>query len=157
MDERTTSLAAEAEALKRAYAALNRNDIPAFAEVLDPQIERIEPTGFPQSGTYRGIDAVTAHVTRARDTWADGSCEPQQFIAAGDKVVVVAHVHVRLKTETDFRDGQIGDVFTFRDGKAIQWRTFADKQQALDWAGIAAPNDGGTPPPAHDRRPHRSA
>lgn len=138
MKERTPSLDAEKEALKQAYAALNRNDIPAFAEVLDPQIERIEPTGFPQSGTYRGLAAVQEHVSRGRDTWAEGSCEPRELIAADDKVVVVSRVHVRLKSEQQWRDGQVADVFTFCNGKAVHWRTFASKQQALAWAGIEA-------------------
>ena len=57
----TPSLASETEALREAYAALNRNDIPAFVRILDPQIERIEPADFPQGGTYHGLAAVTAH------------------------------------------------------------------------------------------------
>jgi uncharacterized protein len=129
-------MADETEALREAYAALNRNDIPAFVAVLDPQIERVEPPEFPQGGTYRGLAAVKEHVSRARETWAEGSCEPQRFIALGDKVVVIAHVHVRLNDETEWRDGQIADVFTFRNGKAVHWRTFAETSQALQWAGL---------------------
>ncbi len=134
--------AAEIEALRQAYAALNRNDITAFMQLFDPQVERIEPPGFPQAGTYRGIKAMTEHVMRARAGWAEGACEPQRFIVAGDNVVVFVHVHVRLKGETEWRDGHLGDVFAFRDGKAIRFRTFIDRQAALDWAGITDPDDG---------------
>lgn len=63
MDKLTPSLAAETEALREAYAALNRNDIPAFVEIFDPQIERIEPAEFPQAGTYHGLAAVKVHVS----------------------------------------------------------------------------------------------
>jgi hypothetical protein len=35
----TPPLAVETEALREAYAAFNRNDIPATAKALDPQIE----------------------------------------------------------------------------------------------------------------------
>lgn len=146
MDKLTPSLTAETEALKEAYAALNRNDIPAFVKVLDPQIERIEPPGFPQSGTYRGLASVTAHISAARETWAEGSCEPERFIAAGDKVIVLAHVRVRLKAESEWRDGQVADVFTFRNGKAVHWRTFVDRRQALAWAGIEASDASGPAP-----------
>jgi hypothetical protein len=31
---------------------------------------------------------------------------------------------------------RIADVFTFRNGKAIQMPAFADRRQALDWAGV---------------------
>lgn len=138
MDESTPALAGEIEAIREAYAALNRNDIPGFVQVFDPEIERIELVEFPQGGTYHGLAAVTAHVAKARGTWAEGSCEPQRFIAAGDRVVVFVHVRVRLKTETEWREGRTADVFTFRNGKAIQFRTFADERQALEWAGVNA-------------------
>ena len=136
MDQRTP-LGAETEALKEAYAALNRNDIPGFAKILDPHIERIEPDDFPTGGTYHGLDAVTAHVAQGRSTWAEGACEPKGFTIAGDKIVVSIHVRVRIKDHTEWIDGRIGDVYTFRDGKAIQFRTFADERQALEWAGVA--------------------
>jgi ketosteroid isomerase-like protein len=138
MSRQTPPLAAETEAIREAYAALNRNDIPGFVRVFDPQIERIEFLELPQGGTYHGLEAVTAHVAKARGTWAEGSCEPQRFIAAGDRVIVFVHVRVRLKTETEWREGRTADVFTFRNGKAIQFRTFADERQALEWAGVNA-------------------
>ena len=132
--------AAEAEALRVAYAALNRNDIAGFVAAFDPEVEWIEPAYFPQGGTYRGLEAVGAHICKGRGSWAEGGCEPQRFIAApsGDRVVVFVHVRVRLKHEVEWREGRIADVFTFRNGRVIQFRTFVDERQALQWAGIRA-------------------
>lgn len=124
----------EIEAVTQAYAALNRNDIEGFAQILDPQIERIEPEGFPSAGTYHGLEAVKAHIAKGRSTWAEGACEPTGFVTAGDKVVVSLHVRVRLKDHIDWIDGRIADVFTFRNGKAVLFRTFADESEALAWA-----------------------
>ena len=138
MSKQTPPLAVETDALRDAYAALNRNDIPGFVQHFDPQIERIEPADFPQGGTYHGLAAVTAHVAKGRGTWAEGGCEPQRFIVAGERVIVFIHVRVRLKHETEWREGRIADVYTFRNGKAIQFRTFADERQALEWAGVEA-------------------
>ena len=138
MGKPTPPLAAETEALREAYAALNRNDVPGFVRVFDPQIERIEPADFPQGGNYLGLAAVTAHISKARGTWAEGSCEPQRFIVAGDRVIVFVYVRVRLKHETEWREGRIADVYTFRNGKAIQMRAFADRRQALEWVGVKA-------------------
>ena len=137
MGHQTTSLGAETEALREAYAALNRNDIPAMVKAFDPQIEWTEPTGYPGAGTYHGPE-VTAHLSQARSTWAEGSCEPERLIAAGDKIVVFVHVRVRLKQETEFREARLADVYTFRNGKATQVRSFADRREALDWAGVKA-------------------
>ena len=138
MDKRTPSLTDETKALKEAYAALNRNDIPAFVEIFDPQIERIEPDDFPGGGTYHGLAAVMAHISKARGAWAEGSCEPERFLVAGDRIIAFIHVRVRLKHETEWREGRTADVYTFRKGKAVQFRTFVDEQQALEWAGVKA-------------------
>jgi len=136
MDEAVQTLEAETEALREAYAALNRNDIDGFIRDFDPQIERIEFEGSPAAGTYRGLEAVREHVTNGRSTWAEGSCEPERFIVSRDKVVVFCHVRVRLKDQADWLEGRTADVFTFRSGKVIQFRTFAEAQDAIDWAGV---------------------
>lgn len=138
MDESIQPLAAETEAIRQAYAALNRNDIPGLVKAFDREIERIEPAEFPSGGTYHGLEAVKAHVSKGRSTWAEGSCEPERFIVAGDKIVVFIHVRVRLKDQTEWVEGHIADVYTWRHGKAIQFRTFADEQEALEWAGVEA-------------------
>ena len=136
MDELTQPLATEIERLREAYAALNRNDIDGVIRSFDASIERVEPADFPGAGTYRGLDAVKAHFVKARESWAEGTCEPQRLLVSGDRVVVFAHVHVKLKNEAEWRDGDVTDVFTFRNGKVVYWRTFTDRQQALEWAGV---------------------
>lgn len=128
------------ETVRQAYAALNRGDVPAFIALFDPEVERVEH--FPSGANCRGIEAFTAHVSQARATWAEGSCEPERFVAGKDKVVALVKVHVRVKDETEWRDGELADVFTFRNGKITEMRTFADRKQALEWAGIDAANAG---------------
>ncbi|MDD2686744.1 MAG: nuclear transport factor 2 family protein [Gallionella sp.] len=136
MNKLPPSLVAETGALKETYAALNRNDIEATVKIFDPQIAWIEPTDY--AGTFHGLEAVKTHLAQARSTWAEGSCETEQFIAAGDKIVVIIHVRVRLKNETEWREGQHAAVYTFRNGKAIEMRIIDDTQQALEWAGVTA-------------------
>ncbi|MBX3021783.1 MAG: nuclear transport factor 2 family protein [Bdellovibrionales bacterium] len=136
LKNQSSNLTAEIETLKEVYAAINRNDIPAALKFFDPQIERIEPAGFPSAGTYRGHAEMKAHLSQGRETWAEGGCDPERFVAAGDKVVVFLHVRVRLKDNLEWVEGRFADAFTFRDGKVIEMRTFAQRQQALEWAGV---------------------
>jgi uncharacterized protein len=138
MGNLTPPLATETEALRELYAALNRNDIPGTIKALDPQIEWIELIEYPEGGTYHGLADVEVHISQARGTWAEGSCEPERFIVVGDKIVVFVDVRVRLKHETQWREGRLADVYTFRNGKAIQVRSFADRRRALEWAGVKA-------------------
>jgi ketosteroid isomerase-like protein len=132
------AFSAEIETLKEFYAAINRNDVEAGVNVFDPEMEWIEPPGNPSAGTYRGRAEVLANISKGRNTWAEGTCEPERFIAAGDKIVVFLHVRVRLKDHTDWIDARFADVYTFRNGKPIQMRLFADRQEALEWAGAKA-------------------
>src|SRR4051812_13370436 len=104
MSEQAPPLAAETQAIREAYAGLNRGDVPGFVSVFDPQVERVEPADSPMGGTYRGLAAVTAHISKARGTWAEGGCEPRRFIVAGDRLVVLVDVRVRLKEETEWRE-----------------------------------------------------
>lgn len=136
MDDPTRSLEAESKILTEAYAALNRGDVVGFVKDFDPQIERIEFEGSPMAGAFHGIDAVKEHVYAGRSTWAEGACEPERFITSGDKIVVLCHVSVRLKDQTDWLEGRTADVYTFRNGKITEFRTFADERQAFEYAGV---------------------
>jgi uncharacterized protein len=126
----------EIEVLKQFFAALNRNDMQGITKYFDPQIVRIEPEGFPTAGTYRGIAEVQEHLTKGRGTWAEGTCEPEEFLTKGDKVVVYLHVRVRLKDSLDWVDGRFADGFVVRNGKITQYLSFGERLDALKWAGI---------------------
>jgi ketosteroid isomerase-like protein len=138
MSKPSPSLAVEGEALKEAYAALDRNDFPAMAQVFDERVEWTEPPDFPGAGTRHGLAAVMAHMAKARERWAEGSCAPERLVVAGDKIIAFVRVHVRRKNEIEWREGSVTDVHTFRDGKVIDVHTFGERELALSWAGVDA-------------------
>ena len=102
------------------------------------KIDRVEPEGFPAAGTYRGIADVRAHVTKGRGTWAEGTCDPERFLENGDKIVVYLHAWVRLENSTEWIGGRFADAFVFRDGKIVEYLSFGQRADALQWAGIEA-------------------
>jgi ketosteroid isomerase-like protein len=121
--------------LRRAYESFNRGDIADAVKDLDPEIEWTEPTSFPGGGTYHGQKGVAQYLTQSRAGWAEGRSEPERFVTAGNRVVVLVHAHIRVQGSSDWRDVRLADVYTFHNGKPIQMRAFADRQEALDWAG----------------------
>ena len=129
-------MSTEIEALKLFFAAINRNDMQAISRDFDPEIVRIEPEGFPTAGTYRGIEEIREHVTKGRGTWAEGTCDPEQFLEKGNKVVVYLHAHVRLKSTNEWVGGRFADGFEFRNGKIVRYLSFGKRAEALKWAGI---------------------
>jgi ketosteroid isomerase-like protein len=127
-------------ALRGAYAAFNRGDIDAALEPLDDQIEWSEPAEFPGGSTYHGHDGVKRYLTQSRAGFSEGSSEPEQFILAGDRIVVFVHAHIRPKGSDEWQDVRLADVYTIRNGKAVKMRAFADRQEALHWVGADASN-----------------
>lgn len=124
------------KAANELYQAINCNDIGCYLKLFDPQIVRIEFQGSPSEGIYRGLAELEANFKRGRDTWAEGSCSPEQFITSKDKLVVLVHVNVRLKDKSEWIDARIADGLKFRDGRIIEFRSFLEKEEALNWAGL---------------------
>ena len=122
--------------LRGAYAAFNQGDIAAAVESLDPHIEWIEPAEFPGGGTYYGQAGVNAYLTHSRAVWAEVHSDAERFISAGNRIVVFVHAGVRAKDSQEWQDVHLADVYTFRNGKPVHMQAFADRKEALRWAGI---------------------
>ena len=121
-------------ALGGAYAAFNRGDMTAAVEPLDAQIEWTEPAEFPRGGTYHGRAGVKPYLKQSRAAWAEVNSEPERFIIAGDRIVVFVHARVRPKGSNHWHDITLADVYTVRNGRAVEMQAFADRQEALRWA-----------------------
>ena len=122
-------------ALRAAYAAFNRGDIDAALAPFDAQIECSEPPEFG-GGTYHGRDGVKQYLTQSRSAWLEGSSEPEQLIAVGSECASLYFVHARFrpKGSDSWQHVRLADVYTVRDGKALQMPAFTDRQAALRWA-----------------------
>lgn len=129
--KRGTSM--EIETVKKIYAALNSNAVSSYLNFFDAKIERFETFG----GRHHGLAELQANFSQGRETWAEGSCEPEKFTVVDNKVVVFVHVRVRLKDKTDWIDGHVTDVFTFQGAKVIEFYSFTDRNEALKWAGMS--------------------
>lgn len=132
----TAAQAAAIDLLRRAYDAFNRGDIAAAVKELDPNIRWTEPDSFPGGGTYHGQDGVAAYLTQSRARWAEGRSEPERFIPAGNRVIVFVHARVRLQGSSDWHEVRLADVYTFDRGTPIEMQAFANRQEALDFAGV---------------------
>jgi ketosteroid isomerase-like protein len=124
------------ELLRNAYAAFNRGDISAAVSQLDAQIEWTEPESFPGGGTYHGQARVSQYLTQSRANWAEGSSEPERFIVAGDRIVVFVCARIRPQGNSEWREVRLADVYTFRNGIPAAMRAFANRNEALEWAGV---------------------
>ena len=123
-------------ALQNAYAAFNRGDIDAAVELLSPDVEWTEPKDFPGGGTYHGRTGAKQYLTHSRAAWADVHREPEQFIPAGDRLVVFVLARVRARGSDQWQEVRLAYVYTFRNGEVVSMRAFAERKDALSWVGL---------------------
>ena len=43
---------------------------------------------------------------------------------------------MRARGSDEWAEVRLADVYTFRDGRAVSMRAFADRDEALRWAGV---------------------
>lgn len=131
----------EIELLQRYYEALNAKDFAALSQIFDPEIEWMEPSESPEGGRWHGRDAVLKHLKEGLDTWAEGTCISEEFVEAGDRIVSLEKVNVRLKGRDDWVRGRLAAVFVVRDGRMAQTRIFWERTDAFRWVGLEAPSE----------------
>jgi ketosteroid isomerase-like protein len=126
--------------LRDAYAAFNRGDIDSAVAGMAPDIEWSEPAEFPGGGVYHGREAVKGYLRASRANWAEGASEPEKFFAVGERIVVFVHARVRVKGSEQWNEVRLADVYTVRHGVMTEMRAFADREEALRWAGVKGPS-----------------
>ena len=77
------------EIVRRIYAAWTGNDVPGPVELLDRNIEYVNPEGAIEPGTRRGLEAFTEATQRVVEAWEFWRVEPESLTAVGEQVVAV--------------------------------------------------------------------
>jgi ketosteroid isomerase-like protein len=115
------------------------SDPTRFFSLLDEDIELdarryAELPGAALTG--RGREVVERFCREFWGTWAEYSAEPQEFIDAGDQVVVEVHECGEGKgSGVPFERTHI-QVWTLRGRRLVRWRLFAEKAEALVAVGL---------------------
>jgi ketosteroid isomerase-like protein len=128
------------DAMRKVYEAMARGDFWAAREVFDPEIAwewSSSVSGLTGVGTYHGIEGVEAATRDWFEAWDWFWQEAEEFIEAGDDVVVLTRTHGRPKGSEREVEGKAGEVWTFRDGKAIRHKSFDSPAEALEAAGLS--------------------
>ena len=117
-----------ADAVRRAYEAFARGDLEAVVADMDPAIEWHQAQGLPHGGLYRGVEEVRASVFGPLEAewWDEFSSDADEFLLAGEEVVVLGRYRGRAKRTGRRLDVPFVHVWSFRDGRAWRFRQFLD-------------------------------
>ena len=82
------------EVVRRFYQAWAQAEFPGPAELMDPEIEYVNPAGAVEPGTRRGRAAFSA-LENMLEGWELWDMEPEQYTPVRDQVVVVVRYRAR--------------------------------------------------------------
>ena len=125
------------EFLRAVYAEWGRGNFRAGVDRYDPEVVLIQGEGFPEAGTYDGLDGFADYMHTFLDAWERVTIEAEELVDAGDSVVAaVLQVGVGKGSgaSTDFRYFQ---VWTFRDGKMIRLEVIRERDAAFEAAAAS--------------------
>ena len=124
--------------VRRSYEAFARGDMDAVLADMADDIEWQQAQGLPHGGTYRGLPAVRANIFDPldRDWWSVFSAVPDEFLDAGDEVVVLGRYRGEARQTGKQLDVPFVHVWSLRDAKAWRFRQFLD---TAGWVGALTP------------------
>jgi len=117
------------QVVKDFFAAMGSGDKEALLALSADDIEWIVPgKDWPLAGTHRGHAGLRAFLQKASETMETSFPEPPEYVAQGDRVLVVGFATGRIKaTDKTFEDDWVFAI-TVRDGKVAKIREYVDTQ-----------------------------
>ena len=115
--------------VQEAYAAFGRGDIPAVLGLLSEDVSWTIPGPgdvVPFAGQYDGREGVGRFFAALGGAESVERFEPGEFIAQGDKVVVLGRYAGRIRANGQADEIEFVHVFTVRDGKIKSFRQYND-------------------------------
>jgi ketosteroid isomerase-like protein len=128
------------EVVRRLYGEFERGNFLGVAQLLDPGVEwqwSRRSTALIGGKSFRGLEQVEAGIREWLIDWEWFSVIGEEFIDAGDHVVVKARTEARLRDGRGAVPDHHTDVITVRDHKVLRMETFDDRSDALEAAGLS--------------------
>jgi ketosteroid isomerase-like protein len=128
------------EVVRRAYGALTRGNTDTLRDLASPELVVDFSRRLVDPFVLRGFDeALVFFVGQSGETWDEWPVwEPQELMDADDKVVALIRYSARGKGSGVEVDAHVWNLWSFRDGKLVEFKYFGDDQTAaLEAAGLS--------------------
>ena len=125
--------------VKNFLAAIGRRDKQGLLALVAEDFEWIVPgEDWPLAGTYRGHAGLADVLQKANETVETSYPKPPEFVAQGDRVLVVGVATGKIKaTNRAFKDEWVFDI-TVRNSKLTKIREYIDTQALARASEMAA-------------------
>jgi ketosteroid isomerase-like protein len=115
----------------------------ALEAVLDPEFEFVfagrgegSDAAVDLGGVYKGVDGFRAAMRDWLSAWESYRNLPEEFIDAGEQVVVLTREQGRTRTHNVETTVETASVWTIRQDKVLRLEAYLDRASALEAAGL---------------------
>jgi ketosteroid isomerase-like protein len=122
--------------VQRLYDAWGREEVPGPLDLLDPDIEYVNPVGAIEPGVRRGLPAFTAAIEELFEGWSAWKMEPEQFHDVEDQVAVVVRYEATARTSGVRIEGRESALLSLRAGRIVRYEWFHGPEDALRAPGL---------------------
>lgn len=134
------------------YGAYGRKDLDSFFACMTPDIdwELTDVPGLDFTGKRKGTAQIAEYFDQFDDKLTIREFTPKEFIAQGDKVIVLGHSAWTAKGTNVDLDSDWVHVFTVRDGKVAAFREYLGSYlgtECFDCSTLPAGTAAGSPAP----------
>jgi ketosteroid isomerase-like protein len=119
-----------AASIQRLFELFNADRIEDGRELLDPEIEWLEPPETIGRNTVTGPDAALAALENWNDQFDSLRAETTELREEGDRVLHAMQQFARARGSTLEIPGELYMVWWFRDGKAMRMEMYNTREQA---------------------------
>jgi uncharacterized protein len=119
------------ERARVSYRKFREGDPSAFDD-WDPDIEIHVPKSLPGGGDLRGVLEFREFLERMMESLEEAYPEPEEFMAAGDKLIVLGTWYARARKTGRTAAVPFAHVLQMRGGKFNYFRNYIDSSEALE-------------------------
>ena len=122
------------EIIRRGYAHfIATGEVRAHADL----VWDVSRLGWPDQQIYPGVEGAMQFNAEWADAWDGWELEVEDYLDAGERVVVILNQRGRSKATGIPVDMRFAQVWTLRDGQAIRMQMYASPEEALEAVGLA--------------------
>jgi uncharacterized protein len=123
------------DSAKAAYEAFSRGDLAALKEEFAEDAVWYTSDELPQGGEVAGRDQILENFAQIPNYWTSFSVEPEEFIDAGEYVVVKGTQ--KAGNDNGSFEAPFLHLLQFRDGKTVRGEFFTDSAKAAKLLAVA--------------------
>ena len=120
-----------ADVVQGMYDAFGRGDVAAILAALDEDIDWRVPENLPHGGEFRGRDGVGAFFQGIGETWDGLAVEIEDTVSGGERVVVLARIHGKLRATGEEAGYTSAHAWTVRDGTPVRFDEYVNAPLTL--------------------------